>query len=163
MMPLMHCYSFVYNSKTCQQRAEGKYSAKKRKKKKCCLVCKTFSDSQPPPPPSFEHEMVQPHKTAFPATAISQAVSSNGNRTTINTHNRSLFFMEPNESLKCNRDLPLIRNLVLADSSGSQTSQCDIVHQMDSVERIHCHKYRRAVTNTVWLIQVSTMIQQQLY
>jgi hypothetical protein len=76
---------------------------------------------------------------------------------------QSLFFMEPNKILKCNRDLPFVWNLVLAHNSGSQTPQGHIVHQIDRIEWVYCHKYRRAVTNTVWLIQVSAMIQQELY
>jgi len=75
----------------------------------------------------------------------------------------ALLFMELDKSFQCGRDLPLVRNLVFADSSGCQTPQCYIVHKMDIIEWIHCHKYCRAITSTVWLIQVSTMIQQQLH
>lgn len=169
--------SFLCNSKTCQQREEQKDAAKE---KKCCFICDMYLDSlrihaytkhkntqkkrtwESKNTHLFIYEMAWLHMTALPATAISWPVSSNG-KNIRSTHYRFSFFMELNESLKCNWNLPLIRYLVLADSSGSQTSQCDVVHQMDSIERIHCHKYCRTVTNTVWLIQVSTMIQQQLY
>jgi hypothetical protein len=80
-----------------------------------------------------------------------------------NTHYMALHFMELDKRFQCGRDLPSVRNLVFADGSGCQTPQCHIVHQMDIIERIHCHKYCRAIASTVWLIQVSTMIQQQLY